>query len=312
MTRSKWKNLELEILKESYGKLSKFKLLELFPNRTYDAIKLKAAQLGLKHCDNRKHDYVRGDLSRLLDDNFVSYYWAGFLMADGNCTPSERIRLRLSLKDQVHISKFAKFVDFKDEIKLYDTYCSVSIQDKYNVPKIRKKHDWHFNKTENPPDLSYLSGDLLIAYFIGFIDGDGSIRKLKNRKDSAIMIKVHSSWLANLQFFADKVCEMIGINKKIARLNKQGYAVLNLTDSEVVVFLKRKTESLNLPVLDRKWDRVDQNFESRYKTAIKNKNICRKMLNDGFTLKEISTKMRLSFVTVYNYSTRILNEEKDI
>jgi DNA-binding NarL/FixJ family response regulator len=67
-----------------------------------------------------------------------------------------------------------------------------------------------------------------------------------------------------------------------------------------------------LPVLDRKWDRVDQNFESRYKTAIKNKNICRKMLNDGFTLKEISTKMRLSFVTVYNYSTRILNEEKDI
>ena len=51
------------------------------------------------------------NLSILLDDSFESFYWMGFILADG-CFFENRLQITLAIKDKEHLQSFANYVKF--------------------------------------------------------------------------------------------------------------------------------------------------------------------------------------------------------
>lgn len=98
----------------------------------------------------------------------------------------------------------------------------------------------------------------MMSLIIGFIDGDGSFAKMKNRgyADVIFRIQCHSSWLDNL----NKISRIIHYNSGMpfvsAKINSGGYAQLSLIRVETLRCLKRKAVELRVPLLERKWSVV--------------------------------------------------------
>jgi hypothetical protein len=233
-------------------------LKNYFPNRTYDALKLRAEKLGLIFWDKTtKHPSVVGDLSKLLEETPVAYYWVGFLMADGYINhETMRLNFTLAKTDKNQIIKFANHIgcNFKD-VKGKNA-CKTAIQDKCNMPKIISKFDFKPQKTYNPPDLTKINKNLFDYFLIGFIDGDGSIRKQYKRKDSVIKIKVHSTWLNNLQFISEHLSKKYNVRLVYPKINNQGYAKFDI--SNMISVRNLKILSKNVPCIERKWEIIDE------------------------------------------------------
>lgn len=139
--------------------------------------------------------------------------------------------------------------------------------------------------------MNWIKDDnLFLSLVVGFIDGDGNIKKVTNREDASLTIKCHSSWLNNLDLINNRICNMIGIKcNNIVKLNNQGYARLIWTNSKVLRFLKKSTISLELPVLERKWNLIDENFISRQEIGEKRVNQVRELLENGWSKGNIAS-----------------------
>ena len=148
---------------------------------------LQAFLLGLKR------DIPNANIINLMNESNEAYYWLGFIMADGHFNKNKQLQINLAKKDLNHLKKFARFIEFKGELK---------------KPKISvgytKINDWLIknfnvtnNKTYNPCDLNNLTGDNLFSVCIGFIDGDGCISH-----NGVLRIKCHKSWLSNINKIA--------------------------------------------------------------------------------------------------------------
>lgn len=240
-------------------------------------------------------------LSKLTDETPTSYYWMGFIFADGSISDNNRMTLVLSKKDSDHIKKFVSFIGgihpIKDE-KRYDT-CGIKIMDSYNVPYLSAKFDIKPRKTYNPPSIHKLNNvlsksNLFYSFIIGFIDGDGCIHKQTGRADCGLIIKLHKSWVNILQYFSNRVCYNLQLKPNIVHINKYGYAEVRFTNSIILKHLKRKGYELNLPWLDRKWGLIDTNYVSRIEQAVYNVNNVRKLANGGKKNKEMSQILKLS------------------
>ena len=268
MRKRAWTKKEDIILLKNYSSLNKDSILNLLPCRTWNSIKIRASKFKLRHNLNQKYSLVEGDLEALLEDNCLSYYWMGFLTADG-CFNNNRLRLRLSIKDLEHIKKFAKFIKAKFSMNL--KACTVAVQDKFNICKIVKKYDLKKSKTYNPPNFNCFNPQWVFPFFIGFIDGDGSIVHQFKRKDCSLKIKIHSSWKEFLQKTINLVFVNLEISPVIVKINKKGYAEAVISNSIALRYLKTEALKLNLPFLERKWNKVNENYYSRREISKKNK-----------------------------------------
>lgn len=297
MVGIRWTKEEDNILTTNYNSnTGKDKLLGLLPNRSWDAIKIRAEKLKLKFYKGT-HPYVRANLAVLLENTCTAHYWNGFLMADGNCNNSSRLVLCLSIKDKEHLINFAKFINCKYTIHKSLTKIYVRVQDKYNMKLLKEKLSWEDVKTYNPPSINVfenMSDDLFLSFFIGFIDGDGHIRKQYNRQDSCIVLKLHSSWLNILTYFSKRLCTLLNINNKVAKINSKGYAFIVFSNSKIVNYLKNETNRLGLPVLQRKWDVIDEKFVSKRILDSNNRNSVINMLKEGYSSIEICNTLNVS------------------
>ena len=215
-------------------------------------------------------------LNRLLEDTPETYYWVGFLMADGSLEPKGRLKLSLAIKDKEHLEKFAALVDChiyfitaKLNQKEYPQ-CCIHIMDTKWAKIFSKKFDFSPVKTTIPPkNLKFNSPDLFLSFLIGFIDGDGCINKQWGRQDCILRVKVHSSWQAILQGWVNILYSFVTVETKHWKIpqviiNNQGYAQFSIANSDVLKFLKEAAIRMHLPVLERKWNRIDLKYSSRY------------------------------------------------
>tara|TARA_Y100000310_G_C20701199_1_gene830039 strand:- start:2608 stop:5805 length:3198 start_codon:yes stop_codon:yes gene_type:complete len=228
--------------------------LKKLPGRSWDSIKLRAQKLNIK----RSYDLTRTtNIEKLLLEIPEAYYWMGFLLADGHFT-NKKVILGLGIKDINHIKKFANFISAnytKNKIKCFVRAANIDI-----VPLIKNKFKITNRKTYDPPSLQCENKELLLSLIIGFIDGDGSIRKQSGRNDAFITIKCHASWLSSLQFMSNTICDYCDLKPNIAKINKQGYAVVNFSNSILLKFLKKEAKRMKLPILKRKWDRINEKY----------------------------------------------------
>lgn len=192
----------------------------------------------------------KGDCSILLTESLETYYWIGFILADGHIHNNVRLKVALAAKDKEHLLKLKAFLKVENYLE-YPTYSEFSIMDSVILRKFCKKFSIEQNKTEKAANLSRVSKTKLKALFIGFIDGDGSINKQSNRDDHCLQIKCHAAWLDNLTLFSKQF-----LQRDQAYLNKLGYAVLHIGTKKVLQDLKQFATIHNLPKLERKWNKI--------------------------------------------------------
>ena len=264
---------------------------------TYD--KANKKNLECKSCAQLKRfkDERYGDLSILLDDTNEAFYWIGFLLADGSFS-EYRLKIGISGHDIEHLKKFAKFIKYKKQIKINYfiknnkeySVCGLSVQNKIIVPQIKNKFDIHLSKTYNPPcTLNNWSRNLILSLFIGFIDGDGCIVKKTNRKDAKLGIQIHSSWLQILKEFSNII-----FKKDYTCINANGYACLTIEEFPVIRRLKEEMLTLNIPFLERKWNRIDETYINKLEKGKILRPLIKNDFNNGLSRKEIQEKYNVS------------------
>lgn len=217
-------------------------------------------------------------LENLLLEQPISYYWIGFLLADGHFNIKYgSIKLGIISKDKNHLFEFLNFIS-STKTTLYNyknkDLVELIVCGKKTVLDICKKFNIKNNKTYKPPNIKVfkkMSDDLFISLLIGFIDGDGCIFKRKESEMARIAIKNHSSWLRILDYFINRLSKITFTNDEYskAKLTSDKYAIILFIKSNLVKFLKNKCLELNLPVLKRKWDIIDLNHFNKREIAAK-------------------------------------------
>jgi hypothetical protein len=237
-----------------------------------------------RKCATLKYAKRKGTLISLLSENLISYYWLGFLLADGHIS-NNRLTVSSAIKDEDHLKTLAILLETSVKYRMMGKYkqCALSVMDTINGEVLVKKYNILSNKTINPPNILQITGDPLIALSIGFIDGDGCIKHQTNRKDFTISVKCHSSWLDILKYLYGK-----------AHINKDGYAITNISNTEDSKKLKAFVIKNHLPVLKRKWDIINLEYRSR-QAVRKEKDIkVKEMLLEGMSRKKIKKEVNLT------------------
>lgn len=235
-------------------------------NTSFNLAKRKNANC--RNCSTKKYAKRKGDLSFLMDEDNVSYYWIGFILADGSIDKNKRLKIVLSKKDEDHLKVFSNKVgittrDVTSKLKNVEyPQSSVSILHSDIILKVIKKFDIKQNKTLNPPNINFYENfkkEFLLSLFVGFIDGDGSIGKKHKREDYQIRIKIHKNWMEFLRFFN----ETLEINSPL-KITKTGHTLLDISNFKTCKFLKREMLKLGVPFLRRKWDQIQ--IDNKYDT----------------------------------------------
>lgn len=257
--------------------------------RNWSSIQQKAFKLGLKR------EIIRdSDLSPLLNENCETYYWIGFLMADGHFS-SCSIQINLAEKDLGHLKKFAKFVHYKHKLIKPSLY----VNDKVIVDKLKMKFDIVHNKTYFPCNIFNIKNEkLLLSLIAGFIDGDGSIKQSYGR--TQLIVKCHKSWKEVLDYMLKFLCK--GFDKAyITTINKEGLALFSITDIEILKKIKNEILKLKLPILQRKWDKINLKKLSKKEKTEYLIDLCFEVFKRGGSPSDIIKTKKISSSFCYKH-----------
>lgn len=196
------------------------------------------------------------------------FYFLGLLFSDGSFDLNKsRIVLTQSKENNEILFQLQKLYGMKVYCRGKEVYY-IDFVAKELFKEIVEKYGVKSNKTYAPCDLSSLSGKELIAFIIGFIDGDGNIGHRTDTKTPKIVIKLHNNWENNLSFMSKKLYEYFNISifpKTImVKKNKDSnieYATVTWGNSKVIAGLYNFILENNLIHLKRKWAKLKESDE---------------------------------------------------
>lgn len=249
----------------------------------------------------------------------VSFYWLGFLLADGHFRkmPSSSIELsvELSNKDLTHLQTLLLFLG--RDISSYSsrtrqTKLSAGLQTHVSFRLSSNElcdlvayFDIHHNKTKFPPNITnYLSLSLLQkqCLLIGYIDGDGFVRGRLGHRDGKL--ECHSSWISMYEFFNSFLITPYTISCKEEKV------ILFLSSVDVGNLYEMACRE-SLPILMRKWKSVKESLaykkpsQTNKKTEILKQTVSKLKLD--YTQKQIGEKLNITIDTV-KYIYKLLGE----
>ena len=216
---------------------------------------------------------------RLLEESVAAYYWAGLLAADGTIGRQGK-HLKLALGDREHVRLFADFIGWEGKIGLSKDGRSHSVSFAYAsvIPVWRAKFGLHARKTYAPPEVLVGDTDLRFAFAVGFVDGDGCVKlQSGGRRGAVIAVKCHASWLVYL----DALRATLAPGSPPARVNARGYAFFAVSDHTSVKAIHARAKELELPLLTRKWDKIDHTFISGTELSDLRINEVKRLLAEG-------------------------------
>ena len=88
-------------------------------------------------------------------------------------------------------------------------------------------------------------------------------------------------------------------DKKLTKINSQGYVSLIISDNTILRKLKNYLIKSKLPLMKRKWNLIDINKKSRYIKAKERDIFVKKELNKGKNLKQICKENNFKYSTLY-------------
>lgn len=235
----------------------------------------------------------------LMSDSLIDFYWIGFLLADGYINHQKRcLRLCLQNRDKHHLEKLHNYLNLKGKIS-----SSIVKNREYNYFSMSSrlildfvtKFNFKQQKTYNPPDTLYydkFTNDQIMSLFIGIIDADGNIQNQYKRKDTAISIQTHKSW----KVFFEYIQSRLNLTGNIHIL-KSGYLKWVIGCIKTQQNIKQFSLDNNLPILERKWSKIDLNFiHKKDKKDLLLTKI--QTLRQNMTLIEISKFIKIPYNTI--------------
>jgi hypothetical protein len=206
-----------------------------------------------------KMNKSKTNLSFLLEETPISYYWMGFIMADGSFSNKDYNEMAIVVNrlDENHLKKLSNKLNCKCKLSDKFNTARLSCYNKEICPRIMNKFDIFPRKTYNPPTfLPSTNKELLFCYLAGLIDGDGSIPKQTGRQKHYITINCHASWqnyysLIDYELFEGNNALTIDSRKLLK------YSIYKQTN---LIKLCNEVTKFNLPLLQRKWDNIFNEF----------------------------------------------------
>lgn len=249
--------------------------------------------------------------------NALNSYWAGFLAADGCIVTIKQslpnkdykgVSLGLSQKDEEHIRQFAKDLgsDYKitkrDVNSFGKTYGVISTKI-YNQKIVSDLENVFFIKSRKTHHLEFpsnLSDEHFLCYMAGYFDGDGSVHLSEPNKNGMQTLTMQYTCVAKefnervVAWFANKC------NTTPKKITNKGFSLSGLEIVEIYNAVKRN----NLPVLQRKWDKmkaycertIDKELEAQAKTQY-----VQEQYKLGRTIKDIADELGYSVMNTRTY-----------
>ena len=116
-------------------------------------------------------------------------------------------------------------------------------------------------------------------------------------------IKQHNSWLPILS----EIGKFLGRESSV-KINKDGYAELYVTGYPLIRDLKKRLMGYNLPLLARKWDKIDLDFKTKYEKKAETYSKIEELLRQGIKQAKIAKMVGISEATVTKVKKLLQNE----
>jgi hypothetical protein len=199
-----------------------------------------------------------------LDENFFSkdtkatYYWAGFLAADGWIEKGRnRIGLALKRDDYQHLEKFKLAVGSSHDICPFmnNTAYRIRFNSETMVDDLESRFNITAAKTHTYKMPLFEENYLMLEFLRGYIEGDGNLDKKASGRVSLSLCSANKCFLQEFK----EICSILlnrTINQNInLNINPKGQVfniVLCLDDSEELINMLYKNSTHNTR-LDRKY-----------------------------------------------------------
>lgn len=202
----------------------------------------------------RSNNISENNLDKLLDLSLQSFYWVGFILADGSFSKF-KFELGLQESDLEQLNRFKTYINYNKEIKYRSSTKSyrISFSNRESIPKFMQFFGIHYRKTYDPCNFNSFSNytkEQLLALLIGIIDGDGCISKSGN--NLKLSITAHKNW----ENFYINLINKINIDFHINHISNTDTICIRTGKQNNLQFLKQFIINNNIQVLDRKWNKV--------------------------------------------------------
>lgn len=187
-----------------------------------------------------------------------SCYWGGFFAADGNIASTSRdankLSLELQTRDIDHLRQFRDFVGFDGPIR--QTKCNTARIEIYSK-NIKERLESVFNIVPRkslilqPPNL--LEQNFILAYIVGYLDGDGSIFWFDNNKRLGVSFDGSKYLLDWIKYYIDLLVPYKTISnvRKAHNAKSYQYTITGKRAYHVIDLLM----TITVPRLVRKWNK---------------------------------------------------------
>lgn len=249
-----WTDEEDAVIIANYGKLTYEQIAALLPSRDWFAVRNRANRLNLTHSSNlgRKHCVNKEYFSV---PNIPNSYWAGFLAADGYIQ-SERKRLgvRLHLKDANHVEKLHDALEYTGKVSYDAKSAGLGI----SCPEIVDDLEKNFNITPRksftlkPPPL--VDENMIGAFIVGLIDGDGSIGLMPHpKKYPRIAVYGTRFILEWVQSYFDEWTPITNYKRSSVHFVSEHHLYSYRIGAGRAIAIAKRLAQLDVPRMERKW-----------------------------------------------------------
>lgn len=293
--KTKRSNYIKDYLIVNYSKKSKFEITSDL-GLSWSYIQKMAHLLNIKREFNESRKSF--SLSKLLDGSNKSLYWIGFILADGHLSKSNTLQINLNERDSNHLHSLREYLRSDIKISIKNGIVRCVFTDVPSIIELKKMFSWQSNKTKNPIQLPNLTNEQLFSLIIGFIDGDGSINSRQCK--TSLHVKCDKSWREILSIFH---FHLVGEYKKFNDVG--GCSIFYISKTEKLRDIKRRALGLDLPIMIRKWNKIDLNKVMKYDKS----KIVLDLIISGKTLKDIK-KLGYSRSLIYSTMKKYYNMVK--
>lgn len=241
--------------------------------------------------------------------NLINSYWAGFIAADGNISKDyKQLSFGLALKDKIILENMIKDMESNYVIRDYKSHEYDCVAITITSSKICNDLLVNFNITDNKsltlihPNLS---NNLIDAFIIGYIDGDGMIglydaEKQKSLKLSLLGTLSLCNWIK--ERFSLLYSKEIGtiFNDKKHNENTFSYTLSDKSARFIYEYLYK----IPVPKLERKWNKEKLEHCINYKRVRKEGNKYEEILKlkqKGMNQTQIAKELNVSQANISWY-----------
>jgi len=253
-----WTKEEDQILINNFHDKDINDYLYLLPRRTIEGCENRAYKLKLTKL--RKEKKLKYTINHNFFSNKINLasYWAGFIAADGHIDNNiNRCTIKLSFKDINHLEILKKQLNYNGIIRVFKSnsfnkilkYCNLDIYSKTIKTDLINNYKIIYKKTFllQPPDLDFSNS---MSYIAGLIDGDGTICINKYNKKSITI-----AGTKNICEWSKSILNNL-INVENINIIKTGNIYVFKITGDRCNIIKNEINKYNLPILERKWNKL--------------------------------------------------------